>query len=192
MDLPSGVFGWVLHIRATSETTKCLYIGEMAGCGSTTWGLGSHLWGWEFCLGLKRKGERGKAICLSFLSSKLWDLLGVACNHIWWSNKSIKFVHHLFSPNSEIYLFFSDFRSHFLVIIELLVWLGCSLDFGVFCDSWNFSKSWFEAQLSSPKFSFTKPIFLASVLVIFLKIFVLTFLNSSLLVFGCYEVLGTI
>jgi len=63
------------------------------------------LCGWEFFLGLVRR-KRGKRLFdLSFLPSKLWEMLEFACKHSSWSNPSVNFVHICSPPfKPEIYL----------------------------------------------------------------------------------------
>jgi hypothetical protein len=63
------------------------------------------LCGWEFFLGLVRR-KRGKRLFdLSFLPSKLWEMLEFACKHSLWSNPIVNFVHICSPPfKSEIYL----------------------------------------------------------------------------------------
>jgi len=62
-----------------------------------------------------------------------------------------------FSFSKSEFHFFSDFWSNFVfVIFDLLLWLSCRLDFGVFWDPQNLIKLWFEAKHLSLKFQFPK------------------------------------
>jgi hypothetical protein len=74
----------------------------------------------------ERERERRCSFDFSFLSSKLWDLLELACNRTWWSNQMINFVIHLFfSPKSNFSLFLVIFGAlSFLVTFgTALIWV---------------------------------------------------------------------